>query len=187
MSYDITPIFVFDGQHLDEKADTKEERMKQSNKLRDDIAEIKERVRCKDILDVMPHDVTELRKKMRNDMEIPYNRFIDLCIMSGTDFNKNIPGLGCITAYKLLQTYGRIDNLPSKYDTSILKHRGSRRIFRRSTSEESTEGPINELEGVPEDFYTDLLGNEIDFGEVRIDISKNWLHACGRDLLDFTV
>ena len=48
--------------------------------------------------------------------------FIDLCIMSGCDYNENIPQLGVGRSYKLLKTYKSIDNLPEKYTEKVKEY-----------------------------------------------------------------
>ena len=42
------------------------------------------------------------------------NQFIDLCIMFGCDYNKNIKGIGLKRAFKLINEYCSIDDLPEK-------------------------------------------------------------------------
>ena len=64
-----------------------------------------------------------------NSLDLTYIQFKDLCIMCGCDYNKNIPRIGSQTAYKLLKEYNSIDNLPEKYDISILNHKRSRELF----------------------------------------------------------
>lgn len=56
-------------------------------------------------------------------------QFIDLCILCGTDFNKNIPKIGPHGAYDLILRYASIDNLPPVYNTSILNHVRVRELF----------------------------------------------------------
>ena len=68
-------------------------------------------------------------KDILESLELTYNQFRDLCIMCGCDYNKNIPRVGSQTAYKLLKEYGSIDNLPEKFDISILNHNRSRELF----------------------------------------------------------
>ena len=62
-------------------------------------------------------------------LSITYEQFRDLCIMFGTDYNKNIKGVGPETTYKLITEHKSIDNLPEKYDKSILNHERSRELF----------------------------------------------------------
>ena len=64
-----------------------------------------------------------------NSLKLTYYQFRDLCIMCGCDYNKNIPRVGSQTAYKLLTQYGSINNLPEKFDISILKYERSRELF----------------------------------------------------------
>jgi flap endonuclease-1 len=59
------------------------------------------------------------------------NQFLDLCIMCGTDYNKNIPKVGCETAYKFISQFGSIEEIGKQknLDISILKHEKSRELF----------------------------------------------------------
>ncbi len=56
-------------------------------------------------------------------------QFLDLCIMCGTDYNTNIPGVGPVTAVKLLTQHGSIDDLPDKYNPAVLNHTRVRQMF----------------------------------------------------------
>lgn len=59
------------------------------------------------------------------------DQFRDFCIMCGTDYNKNIPKVGPVMSFKLMQEFKSIDNLPSeKYDVLILNHKRVRELFR---------------------------------------------------------
>lgn len=77
-------------------------------------------------------------------LEMEYSTFLDLCIMSGCDFNDNIPRLGVATAYKILKKCGSIENLPAKYDDKkeILNHVRGREIFKRERSQDICVGEI---------------------------------------------
>ena len=44
-------------------------------------------------------------------MELNYNEFLEFCILSGTDYNYNIPGIGSIKCLQLLNKYHSIDNI----------------------------------------------------------------------------
>lgn len=56
--------------------------------------------------------------------------FLDLCIMCGTDYNKNLVGYGPMKAYGLMKEYGSIDELAERgWDVSILNHHRGREIF----------------------------------------------------------
>jgi 5'-3' exonuclease len=60
-----------------------------------------------------------------------YKTFLDLCIMSGCDFNSNIYRVGIVTSYKLLSKCGQIENLPEKYSekVDILNYQRCREIL----------------------------------------------------------
>ena len=56
-------------------------------------------------------------------------QFIDFCIMCGCDYNKNIPKVGPANSYTLIKEHKSIDNLPPKYDKTILKVEACRRLL----------------------------------------------------------
>ena len=61
-----------------------------------------------------------------------YQQFRDLCIMCGTDYNKNIFRVGPEKAYDCLIQYGSIEGIKenhSEVDISILKHIRVRELF----------------------------------------------------------
>jgi 5'-3' exonuclease len=68
-------------------------------------------------------------------LEITSDQFLDLCIMCGTDYNKNIYKVGPEKAFKLLKEHGTIDDLLNKnvLDISVLKHKRGRELFREYT------------------------------------------------------
>ncbi len=68
-------------------------------------------------------------KKLLKLMDLTYPQFLDFCIMSGTDYNRNIEKIGSVKAYSLIKEWGSIDNLPKNIDTSILRHVRSRELF----------------------------------------------------------
>lgn len=63
-------------------------------------------------------------------LDLPFNVFVDLCIMSGCDYNKNMPNYAGKKSLKLLRQYGSIDNLPSNFDTTCLNHIKCRDLFK---------------------------------------------------------
>ncbi len=75
-------------------------------------------------------------KPILSSLNMEYNSFLDLCIMSGCDFNSNIPKLAIGKSYKLLEVYKTIDKLPEKYDTDILNYKKCREIFAYQKSED---------------------------------------------------
>lgn len=58
-------------------------------------------------------------------------QFLDLCIMCGTDYNKNIASIGSSTAYKYIQTHGTIENIrdAKSIDITSLNHVRVRELF----------------------------------------------------------
>lgn len=64
-------------------------------------------------------------------LNLSKEQFLDLCIMCGTDYNKNIPKIGCETSYKYILAYGSIEEVGKQknLDISILNHKRSRELF----------------------------------------------------------
>ena len=54
-------------------------------------------------------------------MELNYQQFVEFCVLSGTDYNTNIPGLGSIKCYDLIKKYNSIKNIFEKEDKLIQK------------------------------------------------------------------
>ena len=76
-------------------------------------------------------------------LDLEDREFLDLCIMCGTDYNKNIPRVGPENAYKYITKYRTIEGVAegAKLDVSILNHEMSRRMF--------LEYERSEVESVP--------------------------------------
>lgn len=72
-----------------------------------------------------------IHKQILEELEMTKRQFTELCIMSGTDYNKNIPKVGPMNSYKLLQKHGSIDEIKenTKYDVSILNHKRGLELF----------------------------------------------------------
>ena len=65
-------------------------------------------------------------------LELKSEEFLDLCIMCGCDYNKNIFRVGPEKAYKYIQKYSSIEGIAAntKLDVSILNHVRGRELFR---------------------------------------------------------
>ncbi len=76
-------------------------------------------------------------RPLLSSLNISYKTFVDLCIMAGCDFNKNIKMCAITTAYKLLSKCDDIEHLPIKYaeKNEILNHVQCREIFGMESSE----------------------------------------------------
>jgi len=70
--------------------------------------------------------------ELLKELDISCNSFLDLCIMCGTDYNKNIFRVGPEKAYKYIQQHLTIENisLNTKHDIQILNHLRVRQLFR---------------------------------------------------------
>ncbi len=64
------------------------------------------------------------------ELQWTHQQFVDFCIMCGTDYNKNIRGIGPNKAYRLIDDSLKIEDLPmSPEQLSILKYPAARRLF----------------------------------------------------------
>ena len=65
-------------------------------------------------------------------IELDENQFLDLCIMCGCDYNKNIPKVGPENAFKYLKKYNSIEGIENNtsLDTSSLKYVRTRELFK---------------------------------------------------------
>ena len=66
---------------------------------------------------------------IHKSLNITHKLFVDLCIMSGCDFNTNIYGYGAVKSYNLLKKHDSIDKLPSNLNITCLNHIRCREIF----------------------------------------------------------
>lgn len=100
--------------------------------------------------------------KVLEGLKINYATFVDLCIMSGCDFNSNMSGYAAIKSYNLLLKHGSIDNLPANLDVSCLRHQRCREIFSFTPSKELIQ-----------DYEEGMI----------LEINKNAIKTC-RDYMD---
>jgi len=56
------------------------------------------------------------------ELQLTKQSFVDLCLMSGCDFSKNMPGYAVIKSFNLIKKHGSIDNLPSHFHTECSDH-----------------------------------------------------------------
>jgi 5'-3' exonuclease len=93
-------------------------------------------------IDTTNEIVTEIDYNyMINCLELTREEFTNLCIMCGTDYNKNIFNIGPAKAYKLLLDHSSIEKIGenTSLDISILNHIRGRELF---SSPESLEENI---------------------------------------------
>ena len=219
----VTPIFVVDGRHPEEKAETKEKRNTVREKSKERLEAMKERLGKEEV------DIDDVRKSYANNMNLTYDEtellivmlkavgipilqakgeaeqlcsmmckeglvegvystdtdtlaygcpllltgmnkrgdgftsvdlnvilsslqisfetFVDLCIMCGCDYNKNIPKIGPVRVLELIKQYGQIEKLPKTYrniplDLTVLKYETCRELFGSQLSVEICEDEL---------------------------------------------
>lgn len=91
-------------------------------------------------------------------LNITHSVFVDLCIMSGCDYNKNMPGYASIKSYGLLQKWGSIDDLPRNLNIECLRHHKCRDIFKYvpSSSIIIEDEQMSPLPGEEEDTFVGI-------------------------------
>jgi 5'-3' exonuclease len=63
-------------------------------------------------------------------LELTYDQWVDLCIMCGTDYNKNIPMIGPHKAYDLIKKHGSLEEVSKTLSTEILNYKRVRELFK---------------------------------------------------------
>jgi flap endonuclease-1 len=96
-------------------------------------------------IDVFNEKCTRIHhKNVLEALELTHEQFLDLCIMFGCDYNKNIPKIGPETSYKYIRKYKSIDEIDNKLDinVSILNHIRTRELFTEYDKLEITSVPF---------------------------------------------
>lgn len=75
------------------------------------------------------------------EMKMTEKQFIELCIMCGTDFNKNIPRIGIMGSYELMLKHKSIDNLPPEINTAPLNYVRVRELFASTDTKPTIDVP----------------------------------------------
>jgi len=67
-----------------------------------------------------------------DDIDMNTDQFLEFCVMCGTDYNKNLPGIGSKSAYTILKKHGTIDAFATETttDVSSLTHHHVISLFR---------------------------------------------------------
>lgn len=69
-------------------------------------------------------------RRILDKIQFTFDQFVDLCIMAGCDYNKNISGKAITRCYPFIRDYHSIDLLPSTLDVTCLDHIRCRELFR---------------------------------------------------------
>ena len=77
------------------------------------------------------------------ELHLTPDEFLDFCIMCGTDYNKNCPGIATIRAFDYIRRYKTIEAFAQETgtDVSILNHHRVREIFALPARLECTAAP----------------------------------------------
>ncbi len=84
-------------------------------------------------INLKAEQITVLRfDQILEGLKFTASQFTDLCIMSGTDYNDNVPNIGNEKAFKLLQRYESLESIERNredLDFGILNYKRVREIF----------------------------------------------------------
>ena len=72
--------------------------------------------------------------KILEVLSLTKEEFLDFCILCGTDYNKNMQGIGSKYSYSLIKKHHDIENISTQYDISCLNHVKVRSLFRDHTN-----------------------------------------------------
>lgn len=100
-------------------------------------------------------------------MNMTFPQFVDFCIMSGCDYNENMPGIASVRSFNLITQHGCIENLPSTLDITCLNYERCRELLSVKSSNELMQKPVefkvrhrgipqNLLNGCSDGFRTQL-------------------------------
>lgn len=114
-------------------------------------------------------------------LNISHSTFVDLCIMSGCDFNTNMPKCAAHRSYKLIKQYGSIDNLPRNLNIECLKHVRCREIFQYVPSDELIVKSDDSEEPNEEDEFLQHVvdHNPLDVNKRAIATARECLELAG--------
>jgi 5'-3' exonuclease len=75
--------------------------------------------------------VVLLLDEILKELEISYKQFLDICVMCGNDYNKNIPRIGFVNSFNLIKEHECIENISknTQFDTQVLNYERTRELF----------------------------------------------------------
>lgn len=104
-------------------------------------------------------------------MKITYNSFLNFCVLSGTDYNTNIPGYGSVKCYELILKYNSIENIFENEFTNINKKVNETIEKKKKKLEESN------LKKIETDIW-DEIQEENSYADISTEIIKrDMLHS----------
>lgn len=126
-------------------------------------------------LDGVRHD------RILQGLDMTHAQFVDLCVMSGCDFNTNIPGYAVKNSYKLLKLCTWIENLPPHLDKTCLRYEVCRECFRYRPSSELIKSELikSELIKLEEPGNNDYPPGFFDIDKRAIITARDYLELVG--------
>ena len=114
-------------------------------------------------VEIFPEEI--ISDKIFEELVISREQLIDVAILTGTDFNEGVKGIGPKKALKLIKEYGCIENLIEKNILEIESYEEVRKIFLEPDINTSYKLEWNEID---ERATITFMCNEHDFNRERI-------------------
>lgn len=118
-------------------------------------------------------------------LDMNYNQFIEFCVMCGTDYNTNIPGIGIIKCYELIKKYNSIENI-FNYEEKLIDKKIKDAIQKKLKKNNSLNQMSNEGYS-PQNIYDENFNREersfsnenesIDIDMTLEKLKTNMLHS----------
>jgi 5'-3' exonuclease len=96
-------------------------------------------------------------------MELNYNEFLDFCILSGTDYNNNIPGIGSVKCLELINKYSSIQSIFSNEEKLIekkindaLKKKTEKKCENDNINDNNENELVPDINTTPQKLYKDM-------------------------------
>ena len=96
-------------------------------------------------------------------MELNYNEFLDFCILSGTDYNNNIPGIGSVKCLELINKYRSIESIFSNEEKLIekkindaLKKKTEKKCQNDNTNDNNENELVPDIDITPKKLYQNM-------------------------------
>jgi len=114
-------------------------------------------------------------KPVLETLEMNQTQFLDLCIMLGTDFNTNLPGIGPVNSFKMIKDYKTVEEIKNKFDNldfTKLNYDNTKSIFLDQKENEQVISSFNVSlkyqDFKREEISTFLFKKNLDQGFLRI-------------------
>ena len=106
-------------------------------------------------------------------LDVTYDQFIDICILSGCDYCAKISGIGCIKAYKLIKKHNNIEtmvqNIKNKIPDNFNEdYNRARELFKCNYKEIEEYNDLIKLSDINMDVVETLIINNVSNRTIKV-------------------